>query len=367
MRPKLRRLSISGFRSVRETTLDLRDLNVMIGPNGAGKSNVIACFRLLNEMMGRRLQQYLHMTGRAGANLHSGAERGSHMKLELQFEVENGADTYVMELARVAGDTMMFSEETLVFHQVGYPSPKVVHLGAGHPETLIGQKAEEGDITAKTIRYLLNRCRVFNFHDMSPGARIRRRCFVGDSRWIMPDAANLPAVLYRLKQDRAAVYEEIVEHVRRLAPFFKDFELVPTESRDICLNWRRRDADALFGPQQLSDGTLRAICMVCLLLQPQESMPLLVVVDEPEMGLHPQALDVVAGLFRRAGKHTQIVAATHSATFLDSFEPEDVLVVERRNGATKFHRHGGELLDAWLDDYSLGEEAETEDEAAPPW
>lgn len=362
MQPKLRRLSIRGFRSIRDATLDLRDLNVMVGPNGAGKSNVVACFRLVNEMMGRRLQQHLHVTGRAGANLHHGVEQVSHMELELQFEVENGTDTYVMKLARVAGDTMMFSEETLVFHQVGYPSPKVVHLGAGHPETRIGRKADEGDITAKTIRYLLNRCRVFNLHDMSPGARVRQRCFVGDNRWIMPDGANLPAVLYRLKQERPAVYQRMVEHVRRLAPFFEDFELTPHESRNLYLNWRHRDTGAVFGPQQFSDGTLRAICLVCLLLQPHESMPLVTVVDEPEMGLHPLALDTVASLFRNARTHTQIVAATQSATFLDSFEPEDVLVVERRNGASSFHRHGGDALDAWVDEYSLGEEVLTGDQ-----
>ncbi len=362
MRPMLKRLTINGFRSIRQTALDLRDLNVLVGPNGVGKSNLVACFRLLNEMMGRRLQQYLHATGRAGTNLHYGPEQVPQMELELHFEVENGTDTYVLKLARVAGDTMMFSEETLIFHQTGYPSPKVVELGGGHPETRVGQKAEEGDITAKTIRYLLNRCRVFNFHDMSPGARVRQRCFAGDNRWIMPDAANLPAVLYRLKQERLPVYERIVEQTRRLAPFFDDFELAPSESRDIHLNWRHRDSGTLFGPQQFSDGTLRAICLVSLLLQPRDSMPLLMVLDEPEMGLHPQALDVVASLFRQARRHAQIIATTHSSTFLDSFEPEDVLIVERRNGATSFHRHGGPALDAWVDEYSMGEDADADDD-----
>ena len=360
MRPKLKRLTINGFRSIRQTALDLRDLNVMIGPNGAGKSTIVACFRLLNEMMGRRLQQYLHATGRAESNLHYGPEQVPQMELQLHFEVENGTDTYVLKLARVAGDTMMFSEETLIFHQTGYPSPKVVELGGGHPETRVGQKAEEGDITAKTIRYLLNRCRVFNFHDMSPGARVRQRSFAGDNRWIMPDAANLPAVLFRLRRERPPVYERIVTQVRRLAPFFDDFELTPSESRDIHLNWRHRDSGTVFGPRQFSDGTLRAICLVSLLLQPHDSMPLVMVLDEPEMGLHPQALDVVAALFRQARQNTQIIAATHSATFLDSFGPEDVLIVERRDGATTFRRPGDDALDAWVDEYSMGEEAEAD-------
>lgn len=342
---------MTGFRSMNRTALDLRGLNVLVGPNGAGKSNVVGCFKLINEMMGRRLQRHLATTGRASANLHFGPDRTPAMELELHFEVENGTDTYQMKLARVFGDTMAFADETLVFHQDGYPTPKVVRLGAGHSETLLGAKAEEGDITAKTLRYLLNRCRVFDFHDMSPDTRVRRSCSVSDHRWIMPDGGNLAAVLYRLRSERPTAYEAITREVRHVAPFFEDFDLTPRESGDIALNWRHRGADGTFGPQQFSEGTLRAICMIALLLQPRESRPLVIVLDEPEMGLHPRALDLVGSLFRRASRETQIIACTQSAELVDLFDPEDVLVVDRMNGATTFRRHGEEALEQWIDSY----------------
>lgn len=365
MRPHLKRLSATGFRSLSRTALDLRNLNVLVGPSGVGKSNIVSCFKLINEMMGRRLQRWLATTGRASANLHFGPDRTPAMELELQFRVENGADTYVMKLARVFGDAMVFADETLVFHQDGYPTPKVVRLGAGHSETMLGAKAEEGDITAKTLRYLLNRCRVFSFGDMSPEARVRRACSMSDHRWIMPDGGNLAAVLYRLRSERPAAYQAIVDKVRQVAPFFEDFDLNPVAG-EIALDWRHQGADKAFGPQQFSEGTLRAICLIVLLMQPRESRPLVVVLDEPDVGLHPQALDLVGSLFRRVSRETQIIACTQSAEFVDLFDPEDVLVVERLNGATTFHRHGEEALEQWIDAYvedGASEDHDSEEEA----
>ena len=353
----LKRIQIKGFRSIKEMTLELRPLNVLIGTNGAEKSNLIAFFKLVNELMAGRLQQHIGTTGRATANLHFGPRMTPQLEAKMEFEVENGTDTYRMRLSHAAGDSLIFAEEQLSFHQTGYPQPKEVSLGRGHQETRIGDKAEEGDITAKTLRYLLNRCRVYHFHDTSPTARVRQYCYVGDNRWLMPDAANLAAILYELKSCKEAVYRRIVATVRQAAPFFEDFELEPTGSADtdIILNWRHRSSDLVFGPHQLSDGTLRAICLISLLLQPKEDLPCLIVVDEPELGLHPYALNVIASLFRAASHHTQVLVSTQSSAFLDSFAPEDIVVVERNGEATEFDRADADKLDAWREDYSLGE------------
>ena len=327
--------------------------------------------------MAGRLQQYIGTTGRATANLHFGPRMTLQLEAEMEFEVENGTDTYCMRLFHAAGYSLIFAEEQLFFHQTGYPQPKEVSLaeeqlffhqtgypqpkevslGSGHQETRIGDTAEEGDITAKTLRYLLNRCSVYHFHDTSPTARVRQYCYVGDNRWLMPDAANLAAILYELKSCKEAVYRRIVATVRQAAPFFEDFDLEPTGSsdRDIILNWRHRSSDLVFGPHQLSDGTLRAICLISLLLQPKEALPCLIVVDEPELGLHPYALNVIASLFRAASHHTQVLVSTQSSAFLDSFAPEDIVVVERNGEATEFDRPDADKLDAWLEDDSLGE------------
>ena len=353
--PTLRNIRIKGFRSIKEMTLELGPLNVLIGANGAGKSNLIAFFKLVNELMGGRLQQHIGATGRATANLHFGPRRTPQLEAEMAFEVENGTDTYRMRLFHATGDSMIFAEETLSFQQTNFPRPKIVSLGVGHQETRIGDEAERDEPTAKALRHLLNRCRVYHFHDTSSASRVRQYCYFGDNRWLMPDAANLAAILHELKSRKETVYRRIVRTVRQVAPFFADFDLEPTDSKDIILNWRHCESDRVFGPHQLSDGTLRAICLISLLLQPKENLPYLIVVDEPELGLHPYALNVIASLIRAASHHTQVLVSTQSSAFLDSFEPEDIVVVELKNAATEFDRLEAEKLNTWLKDYSLGE------------
>jgi len=355
--PKLAKLKISGFRSIKETTLEMRPLNVLIGSNGAGKSNLISFFKLMNELMAGRLQQYIGETGRATANLHFGPKVTPQLEAELEFETDNGTDIYKMRLFHAASDSLVFAEESLSFHQPGYPDPRITSLGTGHQESKIGDKATEGDPTAKALRHLLNRCRVYHFHDTSATARVRHYCYVGDNRWLMPDAANLAAILYGLKSQKETVYRRIIATIRQVAPYFDDFDLEPTGSsnKDIILNWRHRKSDLIFGPHQLSDGTLRAICLISLLLQPESNLPNLIVVDEPELGLHPYALNVIASLFQAASHHTQVLISTQSSTFLDSFDAEDIVIVERDGEASKFGRPDSEKLKAWLEDYSLGE------------
>ena len=352
--PQLKSIRIAGFRSIKDMTLELRPLNVLIGANGAGKSNLVAFFKLLNELMAGRLRQYIGETGRASANLHFGPKRTPQLEAEMAFAVDHGTATYRMRLAHAAGDTLIFAEEMLFFHQTGSSDPNVtVSTGVGHQESRIGDEPAEKE--EKTLKHLLNRCRVYHFHDTSPTSGVRRHCYVGDNRWLMPDAANLAAILHKLKSHKEIVYRRIVGTVRQIAPFFDDFDLEPTDSHDIILNWRHRMSDRVFGPHQLSDGTLRAICLITLLLQPKEDLPILIVVDEPELGLHPYALNVIASLLREASCHTQVLVSTQSSTFLDSFDPEDIVVVERNDEATECHRPDAKKLDAWLEDYSLGE------------
>ena len=352
---RLKKVTIKGFRSIKEVTLELRPLNILIGANGAGKSNLIAFFKLVNELMAGRLQQYIGATGRATANLYFGPKVTPQLEAELIFEVDNGIDTYRMRLFHGASDSLIFAEETLIFHMKGFPKPKTVSLGGGHQETRIADEAEKEEPVAVVLRRLMNRCRVYHFHDTSPTSRVRQYCYVDDKRWLMPDAANLAAVLYELKSSQELVYRRIVETIRQVAPFFEDFDLEPTKSKDIILNWRHRESDLIFGPHQLSDGTIRAICLISLLLQPRDNLPYLIVVDEPELGLHPYALNVIASLFQSASNHTQVLISTQSSTFLDGFEPEDIVVVERKGEATEFSRPDAEQLTSWLEDYSLGE------------
>lgn len=354
---KLNSITIRGFRSIKEATVEFRPLNVLIGANGAGKSNLIAFFKMMNELTAGRLQQYIAATGRATANLYFGPKVTSQMEAELNFTVNDADDTYRMRLSHAANDSLIFTEEHLSFFTEGHATPKEVNLGPGHAETLIPDEASRGESTAKTFLYLLNRCRVFHFHDTGPTARIRQYCYTGDDRWLMPDAGNMAAVLYRLQSQNETAYRRIVATIKQVAPFFDDFVLEPTgpNKKEIILNWRHRKSDLVFGPHQLSDGTLRAICLIGLLMQPAEELPHLIIVDEPELGLHPYALNVVASLFRSASHHAQVLLSTQSGAFLDHFDVEDIIIVERDGESSKFVRPNAEELKDWLQDYSLGE------------
>lgn len=353
---KLRRLQLNGFKSIKEMDIKLESLNILIGGNGAGKSNLISFFKMLNEMMAERLQQYIGASGRAQSLLYFGPKTTLQIEAELEFEVDRGVDTYIMRLFHAAGDTLIFAEETLEFLETGYEVPRTDCLGAGYQETQIHKAADNGMETARVLRYLLNRCRVYHFHDTSPTSGVRQSSYVGDNRWLMPDAGNLAALLLRFREkSEGRVYQRIVKTIQLFAPFFGDFVLESDMSQRIMLNWQSRSSDRVFGPHQLSDGTLRAICLVTLLLQPEDELPELIIVDEPELGLHPYALNIVADLFKKASLHTQILISTQSSALLDNFEPEDIIVVDLEHGASKFRRLDEHELDVWLDEYSLGE------------
>ena len=356
---QLKRIALSGFKSIKQLDIELRRLNVMIGANGAGKSNLVLFFKMLNEMMGQRLQQFIATSGRAHSLLHYGPKKTPQMQARLVFDVDNGEDTYIMRLADAAVDTLIFVEERLEFLQTDWlGDPKKVDLGTGHAETGITKAAEEGDQTAIIFRSLLNNCRVYQFHDTSPTAKVRQYCYVGDDRWLMPDAGNLAAVLYKLKKSEdSKAYRRIVGTIRQIAPYFDDFDLQPSGSgnKDITLNWRERGSDQLFGPHQISDGTLRAMALITLLLQPVTDLSNVMVIDEPELGLHPFAKNLLVSLMKKASHHCQIIVATQSAGLLDGFEPEDIVVVERSESGSVFERQNAEKLKDWLDKYTLRE------------
>lgn len=353
----LKKIDIKGYRSIKNASLELRALNVLIGANGAGKSNFVSFFEMLNEMMAGRLQLYIGRTGRAKSVLNFGPKVTLQLEAHLEFVEDQATDWYDLRLFHAAGDTLVFAEESLKFIQPGYANPKIASLGAGHQETRIADEVDKGEKTAKVFRHLLNQCRVYHFHDTSPNAPSRNSCYINDNRWLMPDAGNLAAMLYAYRERNQVVYRRIVSTVRKILPEFDDFALEPDRLNpaNILLNWRKKGFDYLFGPHQISDGTLRGMAILTLLFQPEEDLPDVIILDEPELGLHPYALEIVAGLMRAVSLKTQVIVATQSQTFLNSFEPEEIIAVESQKGESVFHRLEPEKLQEWLEDYSIGE------------
>lgn len=192
------------------------------------------------------------------------------------------------------------------------------------------------------------------FHNTSSTARIRGKWSKEDNRYLKEDAANIAPFLLRLKENESKRYFRIVETIRLILPFFADFEL-DVDDNSILLKWRERNCDRIFDASQAADGMLRAIALVTLLLQPERNLPDVLLLDEPELGLHPYAINVVGGLIRSVSTKTQVVVATQSMPLIDCFEPNDIVVVNRKDRESSFQRLDEKTLEDWLQEYSLSE------------
>lgn len=349
---QLDRFKVEGFKSIRDAEVKLRPLNVLIGANGAGKSNFISLFDLLNSLVEERLQSFVGRAGGADALLHFGQKHTSEIKLELWF----GANGYKCVLTPSAKDTLIFEEEVAYFWRKGYPQPYSDSLGSGHTESRLSEWATTYHVVQHVLEKM-SQWQVYHFHDTSESARIKKLGDIDDNEELRADASNLAAFLYRLKEQHAPQYRQIVKTIRLAAPFFDDFNLRPSRLNEgkIQLEWREQDSDAYFNARSLSDGTLRFICLTTLLLQPKELLPSTVLIDEPELGLHPYAISLLASMLRSTATKTQVIVSTQSVPLVNQFSPEDLIVVDRKDGQSVFKRLNEEEIASWLDEYGLGD------------
>lgn len=355
MKDALSKLALRGFKTFQDPPpFVLRALNVLIGANGAGKSNLISFFRLMGWLIQGKLQYHV---GEVGAHrlLHDGPQKTTEIEAELVFETERGRNDYAFRLVYGAGDTLFFADERFRFSKRDQETEAPWRtLGAGHRETGLTELADQGDATARAIRALLSRCWVHQFHNTSSTSRMRQKWRKSDGRHLKEDAGNLAPFLLRLKEEKPLAYAKILAIVRQIVPFFDDFEL-DSSNGDLLLGWREIGSDVVFDAAQASDGTLRAFALVALLGQPVEDLANILLLDEPELGLHPHAIALIAGLIRSASASAQILVATQSAVLVDQLQPEDVVVVERRGRTSSLERLDPGSLTEWLEEYSLGE------------
>ncbi|MBT9154879.1 MAG: hypothetical protein DDT39_01565 [Firmicutes bacterium] len=353
----LRRIQIKGFKSLRSMDVDLQRINVFIGANGVGKSNFLSFFRMLNFLTSKGLQVYIARAGGADMLLYYGSKHTARLECSLTFDTDQGTNIYEMSLVSAAGDTLIFTDERACFNKKDRPLRPLMSLGqAGHRETVLDESTVENvSGVGRYIRSAMSMWRVYHFHDTSPEARMKKKCSIYDNEYLRDDAGNLASFLYRLRSESLPYYSRIVDTVRQFVPWFGDFVLKPDAENpgSISLAWRERSSDYLFSVDQLSDGTVRMIALITLLLQPQ--LPSCIILDEPELGLHPYALNMLADLLKAASLKSQVLLATQSAHLVDQFAAKDVVVAERKDNQTVFDRLNEEHLAIWLQEYSLGE------------
>lgn len=357
MKDRLDNITLKGFKTIEELS-DFKpgSLTVLIGPNGAGKSNFISFFRMMSWMLADpdNLQLYVSQQGGASSLLHDGPVKTREIETELTIETANGKTQYSFRLFFAAGDTLIFADERYRFSHKSYSTPaNWKETGAGHRVPKLLTLADE-DTTAYVTRNILQKIVVYQFHNTSDTARIRRKWSTTDNQWLKEDAANLAPVLLRLRENESKSYRRIVDTIRLILPFFSDFELEPDYGA-LLLQWRERNSDQVFSVSQASDGMLRVVALVTLLLLPERDLADVLILDEPELGLHPHAINVVGGLINAVSTKIQVIVATQSMPLVDCFDPEGIVVVEREGRRSTFRRLESEALSNWLEDYSLSE------------
>jgi len=348
----LEKLTIKNFKSIREQTLELDRLNIFIGANGAGKSNLIQAFRFLREIQQRNLATYSLEQG-ADSLLYFGRKTSKFTEFFLEFAENDLSNAYRIRLSPTTDGALVVNEETVYFHdRKQYQTPYIDVISAGSKEAAV---AISENRVAGWVRNDLATYQLYHFHDTSDAASVKAACVLEDNRFLRPDASNLAAFLYYLEQKRPEHFRNIEDTIRQIAPFFERFTLEPSRLRPdrIRLEWKETGSDAYFNATSLSDGTLRFLCLATLLLQPE--LPVLVLLDEPELGLHPAAITLLADLLSSAATRTQVLVATQSVTLVNQFEPEQVWTVDREDNQSIFRRLITQNMNRWLDDYALGE------------
>ncbi|MDX2278147.1 MAG: AAA family ATPase [Saprospiraceae bacterium] len=340
----IERIIIENFKSIRKLDLALRPINILIGANGAGKSNFISFFELINRVYEGTLQEY---SVKKGANnlLYRGIKHSESICGLLDFE---NRKVYKFELSAR-------NDQSLWVSKFGFGLNPSEDLNKNYEDwEQISESQWLDELYGVAVDYLKD-LRIYHFHDTSDTSPIKQIGPLDDNQYLRKDAGNLAAFLYMLQEKFPSNFRRIEMAIRSIAPFFERFNLKPRQlnSSQIKLEWKEHESDMYLDVYNLSDGSLRFIAFATLLLQPNP--PKTIIIDEPELGLHPFAVQKLAALLQKASATSQIIVSTQSVEFVNQFNPEDVITVDRADGQSVFHRLEEENLQHWLGSFSLGD------------
>ncbi|MCF1716771.1 AAA family ATPase [Flavihumibacter sp. RY-1] len=341
-------IHIRNFKSIKDSGIvALKALNVLIGANGAGKSNFISFFKFLNKLYIQDLQTYIIQNGRADSFLFFGRKYSSFLSGTVTFDNEY-KNEYSFTLLPDQSGSLIFQSE--------WSNTTQGKLQITNTTRLESELKNHTWYRSNFLRNNLNTLKIFHFHDTGFNSRLKQPSNLRDYAYLQEDGGNIAAFLYMLQETNSQSFKMIERVVQSIAPFFDGFFLSPDEINpdQIFLRWKEKGFDQIFTAHNLSDGTLRMICLSTLLLQPEP--PSTIIIDEPELGLHPFAISKLAAMLQSVSESCQVIISTQSVSLVNEFSPDDILVVQRENNhETVFKRLSAETLSFWLNDYSLGE------------
>ena len=351
-------ITIENFKSIKTMDLDLLRINVLIGANGVGKSNFISFFKFLNHLYEKNIQNYVARQGGANNILHFGLKNSDYIRSEIVFgenAYRRDRNKYEIILNSTNQGTLIVSSE-----RVDYNNPTTKEWGNNNLNAVnsdeVSVLTDFSGYRYDYTREYFNSFQIYHFHDTSETAKIKQKCNINDNKSLKEDGSNLAAFLYFLKEMHPKNFAKIEASVRSIAPYFDGFDLTPDRINNnfITLEWKEKNFQEMYlNASHFSDGTLRFIALATLLLQPKP--PQTIIIDEPELGLHPFAINKLAALIQKASANRQIIISTQSVNLVDNFEAEDIITVDRKDNQSVFHRQDSENLKDWLENYSLSD------------
>lgn len=349
----IEKIEIQNYKSIRSLDLKLSQRNILIGANGVGKSNFISFFKFVNQIYEGRLQEYAAKYG-VDSLLYLGRKKSNYISTHINFD---NIKTYYFSLSPTLRDGFYFNHEGDYFNNrknsdYNYDNWHNQEYGSKHIESKL---KSQFNARAYYTKDNMESFKVYHFHDTSEASKMKQSSSIYDNQYFREDASNLATYLYLLQEIHPKSLKRIERTVQSIAPFFKSFDLKPNKlQRDsIKLEWNEKGTDMYLDAHHLSDGTLRFIALATLLMQP--NLPPTIIIDEPELGLHPAAIVKLAALIKKASAKSQVIISTQSINLIDQFEPEDIITVDRKDGQSVFNRQSSEHLSEWLNAYSMSD------------
>ena len=358
----LGKLTIRGFKSIRELEdfdlefkpisgledFEQRNLNILIGANGSGKGNLIAAIQMLKAQAAGTLESYIASNGGVSALLHNGSKPANKIELEASIS----SNSYKLSITPKPDGSYELAESA---------SPHIA--SKTEPEDAEDDRllAVQQDVAAypsegakESVHQSINSWRMYHFHDTGPTAAMRRPGLIQDNEHLRPDASNIAPYLLRLRDEHPSTYKRVLYGWHHIAPFLDDPILethkVGRETK-VSLAWKAKGSSCTMQARHLSGGVMRFLCLAAALWH--KNYPPMIVVDEPELGLHPDPVDLAYELIECAARHTQVITATQSTLLLRECAIEDVVVVRRKDDQSTFEKLKHDDFKAWLEDYSV--------------
>lgn len=346
----IEQVQINNYKSIRELILPLNRLNILIGSNGVGKSNFISFFELTKAIYEQRFGSYTLSKGGIENLLYHGKKGSEFIDGLMDFDNTNAFffrlkpsqsnKGYIEYLGDYFNGTSDVKKHYSYWHKTNWDTAVEESNLKNNPKWRAGH-----------LKKFLSSFTVYHFHDTSSTSPMRGTCELNDNTYLRDNGSNLAAYLYLLEHTDEKAFRLIEGVIRSIAPYFKRFDLKPDPLNPgkINLKWEEVSSDMYLDGYSFSDGTLRFIALATLLLQ--SKLPEIIIIDEPELGLHPAAINKFASLVKKASKKSQVIVSTQSTNLVNCFEPKDIIVVDRENNQSVFKHLSGQDLSVWINDY----------------